>query len=391
MDKAGKKAEKAKKKAEIAEKKAIKKAKQAEKKAEKMKKQAEAKAARAEKKSLRRIAKQEKKAEKLAKAADVDPSQEENGKGKKKANKKILLVIPVVAAAAVVAYFVVIPKLFPKEPEAPTEPEPIEAPAAYQLGSTAIPALPAFGEVLVYKEEQVPPSENAVNPSNLSANTGEEGEADSEADGEASEPEEITAVTYRYEGFIDPHALAVSYAELMLTEDAGFSFVNEELVRLKEEEFPDLEAASGKVFFAQNALAEEDQGKALTVELMWTESICRITLDTPEGRVKDPPPPPSPVPSGATGMTAVEAMDFFNSIDPANLGLSGSSMEDYTVYAMDGVVLIDGIPCMSMNVYQEGRVGANEIAGQYFISSDGLHIYQLDLEANTVKELDAIG
>lgn len=389
MDKAEKKAEKAKKKAEKAEKKAIKKAKQAEKKTERMKKQAEAKAARAEKKSLRRIAKQEKKAEKLAKAADLDPSQEEDGKGKKKSNKKVLLVIPVVAAIAVVAYFVVLPKLFPKEPEATAEPEPIDAPTAYQLGATAIPALPAFGEVLVYQEEQVPPSGNEVNPSNLSANTGEE--ADGEADNEASEPEEVTAVTYRYEGFIDPHALAVSYAELMLTEDSGFSFVNEELVRLKEEEFPDLEAASGKAFFARNALAEEDQGKALTVELMWTESICRITLDTPEGRVKDPPPPPSPVPSGATGMTAVEAMDFFNSIDPADLGLSGSSMDDYTVYAMDGVVLIDGIPCMSMNVYQEGRVGANEIAGQYFISSDGQHIYQLDLEANTVKELDAIG
>ena len=295
------------------------------------------------------------------------------------------------AAGAALVYFLVIPKLFPKAPEEPEVPEPIDAPVAYQLGSASIPALPAWGEVLVYEEEPAPlASAPDAGPENLSTG-GEEADAGGEeaqqpAEEEAAEP---TQVVYRYEGYTAPRALAVSYAELMTTEDAGFSFVDEELVRLKEEEYPDLEAPSGSAYLARNSFTEEDEGKAMTIRLAWTEEICRVTLDLAEGAVKDPPPPPSQTPGGMVSMSAEEAVDYIYTMEPEKLGLAGESMEEYSIYTVEGVVIIDGIPCMRINIYrQDGQGGNNQIAGNFFMSSDGQHIYQLDVDADRVTELD---
>lgn len=401
------KGDKAEKKAAKAEKKAAKQEAAAKKKAEKKAANAKKKAAKMEKKAKNRIAKQEEKAEKLAQEADQEPAK---GGGKKKI--MIILLIPIVLALlAALAYFVIIPKFFSKdkEPEPEPEPEPITAPVTYQMGQTAVPALPVWdANVLVYLEDPPEPpapeqeedgeadKEEGGKPEEKD---GEEGEADKEgeeAEGEeekkaeepAEEPPAITAVRYRYEGYGDYRELLMGYAAFMTTSDAGFAFVDDTLVRLKEEEYPIMTTHRGVVTLARNAVDEADAGKAMTIQLEWTDTNCFVTVDTPEGRVKDPPPPPTA--NAAASMTLMEAMDFVNSLDPADLGLSGSSMEDYTIYAMDGAVMIDNIPCMHLNVYDNNATGTNVVAGQYFMSSDGQHIYLLHPDTNTVEELDVL-
>lgn len=394
------KGDKAEKKAAKAEKNAAKKEAAAEKKAAKKAANDKKKAAKAEKKAKNNIAKQEKKAEKIAKKADQEP-----GKGGGK--KKLLLLIPVlVLVIGALAYFVIIPKFFGDDtPEEPPEPEPIDAPTIYQMGQTAVPALPAWGkDVLVYLEDPPVPQESETVPEEEesqkdgeSEEPTEDGEAAPEEDGQdaqpeetEAEPQEITAVTYRYEGYSDHMELLSAYVTFMTASDVGFSLVDDTLVRLKEEEYPLMTTHRGSVLLARNAIDEQDAGKALTIQLEWTQDNCFVTVDTPEGRVKDPPPPPSAV-NGANAMTLMEAMDFVNTLDPADLGLNGSSMEDYTIYAMDGAVMIDNIPCMHINVYDDNATtGTNVVAGQFFMSADGQHIYRLDPETNTVEELDAL-
>ena len=394
--KAGVKAAKAEVKAlkkEIAnKKKAAKKEVRDKKKAAKSAKNA----VKIEQKAKKRIAKEERKAEKIAQQADQEPGKKKVGK------KKILILIPVAAVAiGALAYFVIIPKLFPQEEPEPAEPEPIPAPLTYQLGETQIPALPVLGDsVLVYQEDPPVPEtpEPEASPEALSANSGEkeaddkdgaEGEGEGEAEPEAeAEPPEITAVSYRYEGYTQQMPLLIAYTTLMTSEDVGFSFVDETLTRFKEEEYPSMDSPRGSILLARNAIAEADSGKALTIQLDWTPTNCLVTVDAAEGRVKDPPAPPQP--AQVTPMTLVDAMDKMYTLNPADLGLEGTSMEDYTIYAMDGAVMIDGIPCLHLNVYDDSPVGTNEAAGQYFMSADGLHFYRLDSATNTVSELDTL-
>lgn len=347
--------------------------------------------AKIESKAKKRIAKEERKAEKIARKADQEPD-------KKGGKKKPLLLIPVaVAVIGALAYFVIIPRFFPKEPEPPAEPEPIAAPLNYTLGETSIPALPALGgDVLVYLEETPVPlaleaKEEPPKTETLSAeNSGEtpEGEDAAAQPEEEAEPPEVTAVTYRYEGYGEQTALLSAYVNLMTAQDAGFSFVDGTLTRLKEEEYPMMDVGRGTVLLARNAITEADSGKALLIQLDWTPTDCKVTVDTPEGQVKNPPEPPKP--AQVMPMTILEAMDKIESMSPADLGLAGSSMDDYTVYAMDGAVMIDGIPCMHLSVYDDSPSGTNEAAGQYFMSADGQHIYRLDSAANTVEELDVL-
>ena len=196
------------------------------------------------------------------------------------------------------------------------------------------------------------------------------------------EPAVPTAVTYRYEGLSSPGTLASVYTTLMTLDDIGFSQVDEELVRIKEPEALAVEA--GSVRLAKNA---PEDGKAMSIQLEWTEEICTVTADLVDGRVKNPPEPVSPM--GPMGMSADQIMDYIGTLNPSVLGLEGATMEEYDLLMQDGSVLIDGNPCVRVNAYRiDSETGTNEIGGNYFLSLDGSHLYRLDVASNSVTELD---
>ena len=69
---------------------------------------------------------------------------------------------------------------------------------------------------------------------------------------------------------------------------------------------------------------------------------------------------------------------------PALLGLSGASMEEYEVYAEEGLVLVDSSPCLQLNVYSSTP---RQYRGCYLMTVDGAHLYQLDRDVSQVTEL----
>ena len=360
----------AQKKTAAAERKMLKRADKAEKQAAKI----SAKVAKAEKKAAAKVAKVEKKAAaKSEKAARLAAKRGERAsaaegaeEGKKKGGKKkLLLVLPIVAIAAAAGVF-----FFLKGRGAPAEDplEPIAPPVQYLFGETDFaPALPIVGEeVVVYSETVEPPSP---------------------AEGE--EAQEPTATRYTYENLQDPKGLMSAYAALLTQSDAGFSAVNEELQRMDLPDFEGREAsgeeeavpAATSVHLARNS---GEENIIYSIQLDWSETSGTVVVDTPEGRVTNPPAPEQERPLG-NGLT----VDGFRQLDPSVLGLPGASMDEYQVYVQDGMLLVYGNTCLRISVYaQNSETGTNEIAGSYFLSADGQHVYSYDVANNSVEELE---
>ncbi|MCI8970330.1 MAG: hypothetical protein HFF99_02585 [Oscillibacter sp.] len=391
---AGRKAEQTKQKqAAKAEKKAAQAARRADLKAAKHTKKAEQATKKAQ---LAAQKAQEKKAKIAAKTAAKAVEGEEgggDGKKKKKGKKKLLLILIPVLAVAIGAGVFFFLKGGEKEEEAP--PEPIPIPLEYLLNEVPITALPVTGEeVLVYQEEVPPeppaePEEPEEAPKDGGEDAAEDGEAsggDSEDGGEAEaapEPEAeeepgFTRILYRYEGLKNPKSLVTAYAAVMSTEDAGFSLVDETLLRIDP---PEEYGASGSLLLARNVPTAEDGsgGGVHSLLLSWEETSCSVLLDMPEGRVHDPKPETPPAAATRRGLSDLKA------IHPSKLGLPGESMEAYELIPQEGSVRIAGTGSVAMrvNIYGEG----NQFAGSYFLSNDG-RLYKLDEAANAVVELE---
>ena len=312
---AGKKAEAAKQKqAARAEKKAAQVAQNAEKKAAKHAKKAEQATKKAQ---LAAQKAQEKQAKVAAKIAAKALEGEEDGAGgkKKKGKKKLLLILIPVAVAAIGAGAFFFLKGGGEEEEAPLEPIPI--PLEYLLNEVPITALPVTGdEVLVYQEE-VPPEppaepeaqdggkDEAGTPGeDGGAPAGEEGGEEEPAAAPAEEELGFTKILYRYEGLKNPRSLATAYAAVMSTEDAGFSLVDETLLRIDP---PEELSARGSLQLARNVPKAEDGtgGGVHSLLLDWGGSNCAVGVgyaprggDGPHTAGSAPPAPP---PGGGAG------------------------------------------------------------------------------------------
>lgn len=366
VEAAGKKAEAAKQKsAAKAEKKAAQVAKRAEQMAAKHSKKAEAATKKAQ---LAAQKAEEKKAKAAAKTAAkaLDGEEGEAGGKKKGKKKKLLILIPVLVLAVGGGAFFFLKGGGEKEPEPQ---EPISIPMEYVLNESHITALPVNGaEVLVYQEE-IPP-EPATPPEDAA---GEDG-------GEAEQPEEepgFTKILYRYEGLQDPASLISAYAAVMTTKDAGFSYVDETLLRID----PPAEepGAQGSLLLARNAPQVEGGtgGGVHSLLLSWEGTNCSVTLDMPEGRVHDPKP------EGGASSAPRRGLSDLQALHPSKLGLPGDSMEAYKLIPQEGSFRIAGSISTRVNVY-----GAdNQFAGSYFLSADG-KLYKLDEAVNGVVELE---
>ena len=199
------------------------------------------------------------------------------------------------------------------------------------------------------------------------------------------EDKEAGSTTYRYEGV--PHAMErLSFYCEMLT-DADFNFIPIDGER-EETTLPDFEDYAGKLQLVQpiggvprEELEKEggEWGESLfSLEFWWGEDAFSVTVSQPEGGIVIPPPPEP--------MTLRRAMELFETADPADLMLEGDSMEDYVVYAQSGAVLIGMTPCLRMSVYEKDEdTHTNKLAGEYFLSNDGRHIYRADENGRPVE------
>lgn len=319
--------------------------------------------------------------------SEESPAEGQEEAPEKKKSKLILLIgaaVLLLAAVAIVVIFVILPRFSggrDTEPEDSPSPEPVlyDLPQSFQVGEeTVIGVVP-------------------VNPDGVQAT-------------------EDVRVCFTYTGLSDAGAEAEAYASNLKAEK--FSVVDAEFVRT---DAPDYTTTEGTVLLARNIAKKEaapaaDAGKAadasaspdpdkdadasaspspteeqkdmvLTVELNWSEGTMVVVCDQAEGKVTSPPQGQISMTPGAS-MTMSEAVDYLYTLEPSVLGLSGTSMDSYRIYALDGAVMVNNQPCMRLSIYsREGPDQTNEVAGIYLLTRDGAHLYQLDESAGTVKEV----
>lgn len=218
-----------------------------------------------------------------------------------------------------------------------------------------------------------------------------------------------TVVTYSYTGLSSPGSTVNTYVTLMTDEVNGFSIVDSDFVMSDEPLYDE----KGKVLLAKNAeiqpepetvantAADSEDGEAssdedgegeagavkaaapanrlLVLDISWDENGCEIVTREAEGVISPPPEP----------MTMHEAQRYLEGLPPEKLGLEGSSMDEYDVFAFDGTIVVDGRACVRMNVYSiDNLEQSNEFMGCYLMSLDGRHLYRLDTSTNEIYELD---
>lgn len=305
--------------------------------------------------------------------------------------KPILLLIPVVlvAAAVLVFLFVIRPRLAADDDpdaSASVEPQPPALPTEILVGDTSI-----VGMAL-------------------------------EADESGALAEKSKRVTYTYTNLNDAGKAAQTYARQLAAESPAFSLVDEEFVRVKEQ--PDYSTEEGMVLFARNVPqpepektdppetesaepsespdpdesaepaptptpepepepTEEPVTYVITVRITWSPGQCVVTADEEVGKVTSPPVSST---VAKHPLTQRGAVDRLKSMDPAALGLNGTSMDQYEIIVMAGTEMMDGRACYRLHAY--GVSDNYQVMGSYLFSIDGEHLYRLDPVVGEAVELD---
>ena len=188
-----------------------------------------------------------------------------------------------------------------------------------------------------------------------------------------------TRFTYIYE--LNTFADVVNrYVDVLMDSEQGFYLTDEAYVI--QEERPEFQDAEGALILARPAVEE---GHVFQLVIGWSQASnnLAVRVSAPEGSVTHPKKeegPSQPEPSNVSIQ-----MEQLRTMTPAQLGLPGASMDDYTVFPIDGFVKVDNIECRRFNVYEKGSTGS--IAGTYLISTDSQHVYVLDPNTNQVSTI----
>jgi hypothetical protein len=233
---------------------------------------------------------------------------------------------------------------------------------------------------------------------------------------------EESLVTYTYRGLSDGKAACSGYIAALMAEEEPFVAVDEELYQTGT---PSLTEEEGTVYMARacvNEDSEEDaeseddaeesseedsesedeveenpeessevvpeetaeENRVCLVQLDWTADSCTVTLRYQEGIIQQRPVETDTSSGGGSSMTLATAIDYIKSFNPADIGLEGTSMEEYQIYALDGVILVDDTPCLHLKAYRsDNPQQTNQVAGNFLLTGDKQHLYSLD-EVNGV-------
>lgn len=329
------------------------------------------------------------KEKKVKKGKNAPEEVDEAGQQKKK-KFPILMLIPavVIIAAAVIIFVFVLPgRNADKDPDATVsvEPEPPVLPTELPVGEIMVP-----GMVL-------------------------------EADEFAAQAVLAKTITYTYTDLVDAGKAAETYVRQLKSAGPRYYVVNEELVRQREE--PDYTAGEGLVLMARNlpkpepevsesaapegeesgqpenseapqsappeesaAPVDETPDMVITVRIAWTPGQCVVTADEILGKVTAPPRDPNAGASAQHPVSQQGAQDRIASMTPAELGLPGESMDQYVVFPIDGIEMVNDVACIRVNVYSTAD-GSNKFMGGYLVSTDGLHLYRQDPSGDEIEIL----
>jgi hypothetical protein len=241
---------------------------------------------------------------------------------------------------------------------------------------------------------------------------------------------EESQVTYTYRGLSSGKMACIGYINALTETDEEDSEESEAFTVVDEELYvttADLTAEEGTVYLARNATKEDEEeaedqsdeededsdedtensegsedaedsaetateevteetpvvNKVCLLQLDWTAETCTVTLRIQEGVIQERPVETESE-TGSSGMTLSSAMDYMKSLTPSDIGLDGSSMDEYQIYALDGIIMVDGNACLHLKVYSTNNPEkTNHLEGNYLLTGDKQHMYSLD-EVNGV-------
>lgn len=325
------------------------------------------------------------KGKKRAKNEEAVALEQEAG-GKKKGLPRLILLIAIAVvtlAIAAIVIFVALPGLSGEKPPEGEEPEPSDTAVYYDL--------PENFDV----GEQTVPAPVPLVAANVQAI-------------------KAVRVTYTYVDLTNSGEETANYVSKLVSE-GKFFVVDEEFVRT---DAPDFTAEEGEVLLAKNlpkpqktedkpaegegdaaaeptepaeptqpaAADKEPPDMVLSVRITWRPGTFVIVSDQEEGKVTTPPRGPNATSGGSLSLNG--GLDYIKGLSPSVLGLSGESMDEYRVYAVDGTVMVNGKPCMRMQVYSRSASGGtNTFEGIYFLANDGQRLYRLNEDGKGVTEL----
>lgn len=182
------------------------------------------------------------------------------------------------------------------------------------------------------------------------------------------------AVTRTYTQFDAPEQVVSEYVALM-TGDYGFQVVTETLLPQSE---PSEYEAEGEIYLGKGT---EKPNQTILFELVWSPESCIVVSSLI----------PAAIPENAVDVMGIEeTLSYMESLSPSQLGLEGSSMDEYEIHAQDSVVLVNGMRCMQMDVYsQGGEQGGNALAGSFLMSYSG-QLYRLNRLTNEIEALEGL-
>lgn len=182
------------------------------------------------------------------------------------------------------------------------------------------------------------------------------------------------AVTRTYTQFDAPEQVVSEYVALM-TGDYGFQVVTEALL---PQSAPSEYEAEGEIYLGKGT---EKPNQTILFELVWSPESCIVISSLV----------PAAIPENAVDVMGIEeTLSYMESLSPSQLGLEGSSMDEYEIHAQDSVVLVNGMRCMQMDVYsQGGEQGGNALAGSFLMSYSG-QLYRLNRLTNEIEALEGL-
>ena len=305
---------------------------------------------------------------------------EENGEatGKKKGGKKKLLLIPIalvlVAGIAAAAIFVVLPKFginllgdSSDDTNNPEEPLPKKGVETYAIGENSAPSLDTIllegeGALIALRS----PGRYFTDGSN--------------------EVEERYTYIYELTGFA---GIMNRYLDVLMGEEQGFYITNESYV--VQEERPELQDESGAMILARNATVpegEEPEGNnVFQLVIGWSEDSANLAVrvSNAPGKISFPKKEEETAANHQEPSSVSLQMEQLRNRSPALLGLAGTSMDNYTIFPVDGFVKVNDLDCRQFNIYEKNRPGT--IAGTYFFSVDQEHIYVRNPDGQSVSTI----
>lgn len=178
-----------------------------------------------------------------------------------------------------------------------------------------------------------------------------------------------------------PAALVDRYISELLKEEHNFVLTDIDHVILMDR--PELEDRVGEVILARES---EVEGRLFQIAVGWSEEgNLSAEVSVPEAVLQEPEK------SDDEPASLDEQMEYMQGLDPARLGLSGSSMDEYEIFPVEGLIQVDDFTCRRFNIYEiqrpDGEAHIPVIVGTYFLSTDQQHIYRQDSQGGALIEL----